>query len=76
MVGAVSGGDGGGSDNVGNGSGEGGKRVVGEHLPSLRDEMTIGHCESILNITPVTLILAPPLSTQSSIREMRERLSV
>ena len=45
--------------------------VVGEHSPSLRDEMATGHCESTVRITPVTMILAPPLSTQSCIREMR-----
>ena len=53
----------------------GGGGVAGEHSPSLRDEMATGPCESTVRITPVKMMLAPPLSAQSSIREMRERLS-
>ena len=50
--------------------------VAGErHSPSLRDVMATVQCESTVISTPVTMILAPPL-TQSSIREMREPLSV
>ena len=45
------------------------------HSPSLRDEIATEHCGSTLISIPVTMILAPPL-TQSSIKEMREPLSV
>ena len=47
---------------------------VGEHSPSLRDEITTEHSEFTVISTPVTMILAPPL-THSSIREMSEPLS-
>ena len=49
--------------------------VVVSHSPSLRDEIATEHFESTVINTPVTTILGPPL-TQSSIREMREPLSV
>ena len=49
--------------------------MVGEHTPSLRDEVTTGHCGSTIISSPATLILAPPLSIQSSIRETSWRLS-
>ena len=49
--------------------------VVGEHSPSLRDEIATEHLESTVISTPVTMILAPPL-THSSIREISEPLSV
>ena len=49
--------------------------VVVSHSSSLRDEIATEHSESTVNRTPVTMILGPPL-TQSSIREMREPLSV
>ena len=48
---------------------------VGEHSPSLRDEIATEHSEFTVISTPVTMILAPPL-THSSIREMSEPLSV
>ena len=46
-----------------------------EHSPSLRDEMATEHSASTVISTPVTMIVAPPL-TQLSSREMREPLSV
>ena len=45
------------------------------HSPSLRDEMATAHCESTFISIPVTIRLGPVL-TQSSMREMREPLSV
>ena len=48
---------------------------VVSHSPSLRDEIATEHSESTVISTPFTMILAPPL-TQSSIREMREPLSL
>ena len=53
----------------------GGCVVVMEHSPSLRDEMATEHSASTVISTPVTMIVAPPL-TQLSSREMREALSV
>ena len=53
----------------------GGCAVVMEHSPSLRDEMATEHSASTVISTPVTMIVAPPL-TQLSSREMREPLSV
>ena len=53
----------------------GGCVVVMEHSPSLRDEMATEHSASTVISTPVTMIVAPPL-TQLSSREMREPLSV
>ena len=53
----------------------GGCVVVMEHSPSLRDEMATEHSVSTVISTPVTMIVAPPL-TQLSSREMREPLSV
>ena len=52
-----------------------GSVLGGEHSLSLRDEIATEHSESTVISTPVTMILAPPL-TQSSIREMSEPLSV
>ena len=49
--------------------------IGGWHSPSPRDEVATGHSESTVTSTPVTMILAPPL-THSSIREMSEPLSV
>ena len=48
---------------------------VGEHSPSLREEMATEHSESTVISTPVTMILAPPL-THCSIREISDPLSV
>ena len=53
----------------------GGCVVVMEHSPSLRDEMATEHSASTVISTPVTMIVAPPL-TQLSSREMREPMSV
>ena len=47
----------------------------GTHSPSLRDEMATEHSVSTVISTPVTMIVAPPL-TQLSSREMKEPLSV
>ena len=46
-----------------------------EHSLSLKDEIATEHFESIVNSTPVVLILAPPL-THFSIRAMSVLLSV
>ena len=54
-----------------------GDDVVGlKHSGSLREEMTTEQWGSTVISIPVTLTLAPPPLTQSSIREMRESLSV
>ena len=47
-----------------------------EHSSSLREDMATGQLGSTLISIPVTMTLAPPPLTQSSIREMRESLSV
>ena len=47
-----------------------------EHSGSLREEIATGQLGSTLINIPVTMTLAPPPLTQSSIREMRESLSV
>ena len=47
-----------------------------EHSGSLREDMATGQLGSTLISIPVTMTLAPPPLTQSSIREMRESLSV
>ena len=47
-----------------------------EHSGSLREEMATEQWESTVINIPVTMTLAPPPLTQSSIREMRESLSV
>ena len=46
-----------------------------EHSGSLREDMATGQLGSTLISIPVTMTLAPPLLTQSSIREMKESLS-
>ena len=53
----------------------GGCVVVMEHSPSLRDEMATEHSASTVISTPVTMMVAPPL-TQLSSREMRKPLPV
>ena len=47
-----------------------------EHSGSLKEDMATGQWESTVISIPVTMTLAPPPFTQSSIREMRESLSV
>ena len=47
-----------------------------EHSGSLREEMATEQWGSTVISIPVTMTLAPPPLTQSSIREMRESLSV
>ena len=47
-----------------------------EHSGSLREDIATGQLGSTLISIPVTMTLAPPPLTQSSIREMRESLSV
>ena len=47
-----------------------------EHTGSLREEMATGQLGSTVISIPVTMTLAPPPLTQSSIREMRESLSL
>ena len=49
--------------------------IVGEHC-SLREEIATEQWGSTVISIPVTMTLAPPPLTQSSIREMRESLSV
>ena len=49
--------------------------VAGEHSGSLRKEMATEQCGSTVISTPVTMTPGAPL-TQSSIREMRESLSL
>ena len=49
--------------------------VEEEHSPSLNDEIATAQSVSTVMSTPVTAVVAPPL-TQSSIREMREPLPV